>query len=111
MREFVKCLMKSNRRELGKIGKKVSIEFEYKILKNNNENHSDVSLKILDFKPVALKKSIWNDFRKYKGQKENKLLENFEVEKDCVLGHKKHSYYFFMINEKGENNKKRIIEE
>lgn len=103
MQELVRCLIRSNISALNAFGPKVSVEFEYKMLKGDENDYCDVSLKILDLKSVSQKKSILAGMLGKKENKEMGQYERLEIVEDLVVGQKGCSYYFFVINEKGKN--------
>jgi len=109
MKEFIRCLIRSNQKTLGKIGQKTQIEFAYNILEGQNENFADVSLKITNFKKIQQDNKFLFDFVKRKENNLNLFDGDIEILQDCVFGQKQHSFYFISLNDQGKKFAKIFI--
>jgi len=103
MREFIKCLINSNRQTLNLYGPKIYIDLEFKILQDSQEDFSDVSMQIKSFKNIPNKDSFLSEL--LASRKENNISagipENFEIKDGSFIGQKGSSYYFFAIDNDG----------
>ena len=99
-KELIKCLIYSNNEALQAIGHKVFIGFEYRILREANNLPLEISLKISHIKPIGVQRSTLESFFK-KNDYSKKELECVDIVEECLVGHKQHSYYLFVINSKG----------
>ena len=102
MREFIKCLINSNRQVLNRYGSKIHIDLEFKILKDKEEDFSDVSMQIKNFKNIPDKDSFLSQLlAKRENNVDSANVENFEIKDGSFVGQKGYSYYFFAINNDG----------
>jgi len=103
MREFVRCLVKSNKQGLERFGQKARFEFDFSILQSENENFADVSLKITHCEKIQKEEKSLFNMIKLKANTNNLFEGNIEILQECIIGQKQHSFYFFIINEEGNN--------
>jgi len=107
MREFIKCLINSNRQTLNLYGPQVHMDLEFKIFKDKNEDFSDVSMQIKNFANIP-KKDSSNFLSKFFTKRTSiptAAAEDFEINDGNFIGQKGCSYYFFAIDNEGKERK------
>ncbi len=102
MREFIKCLINSNRQTLNLYGPKMHIDLEFKILKDKDEDFSDVSMQIKNFKDIPNKDTFLSKILAKRNSIPVAVAEDFEINDGNFIGQKGCSYYFFAVDNEGK---------